>query len=206
MKTPMNFAHRLLAVLAAITLAAAATSASAQASLSVYGGYVGSDGIDNATTDTRADLGNAGSFMLVLGTDLDAARELQMQFAQQSSTLTPGGGATPFDLTVRYLHAGGTVFVSPPIGHGIYAVGGLGVTQFSPGTDGYGDEYKPSLNLGFGYSWPVSDRVLLRAEARAFLTLVNSSGGFMCSGGCVAVLKSDLFTQYGGFLGVTVRF
>jgi hypothetical protein len=47
---------------------------------------------------------------------------------------------------------------------------------------------------------------LLRAEARAFLTLVNSSGGFMCSGGCVAVLKSDLFTQYGGFLGVTVRF
>lgn len=202
----MSLAHRLVAMLAAITLTAAAAPASAQVSLSLYGGYVGSDGIDNSNTDARAEVGNAGSFLLVLGTDLDAGRELQLQFGQQSSTVKPGGGADPFDLTVRYLHVGGTVFVSPPIGRGAYAVGGLGATQFSPGADGYGDEYKPSLNVGFGYYWPLSDRVALRAEARAFFTLVNSSGGFLCSGGCVAVLTSDVFTQYGGFLGVTVRF
>lgn len=196
----------LLAAAAALTLLAGAAPAAAQVSLSLYGGYVGSSGIDNETANSTADLGNAGSFLLAVGTDLDAGRELQLQFGQQSSTLTPGGGAAPFDLTVRYLHAGGTVFVSQQVGQGVYAVGGLGATQFSPGADGYGNEYKPSLNLGFGYAWPLSDRVALRAEARAFFTLVNSSGGFLCSGGCVVVLKSDVFTQYGGFLGVTVRF
>jgi hypothetical protein len=28
----------------------------------------------------------------------------------------------------------------------------------------------------------------------------------MCSGGCVAVIKGDLFSQYGAMLGVTARF
>ena len=32
-------------------------------------------------------------------------------------------------------------------------------------------------------------RFALRAEARGYVTFVNSSGGFLCSGGCVVVLK-----------------
>lgn len=199
-----NFALRCCA--AAAVLLAAAAPAAAQFSLSAYGGYMGGTGIDNATTDTQADVESAASFMLALGKDLDASRELQLQFGQQSTTLAPGGGAAPFDLTIRYLHLGGTAFIDRPIGPGPYAVGGLGATQFSPGTSGYGSEWKPSLNVGFGYYWPLGDRLALRLEGRAFFTLVNSSGGFLCSGGCVAVLKSDVFTQYGALLGLTARF
>ncbi len=202
----MIFAPRMRAAAVAAFLLSVGGAAAAQVSVSFYGGYFGSTGIDNVDTDAGADITDAGSFLLAIGTDLDAARELQLQFSQQSTTLSPGGGAPSFDLTVRYLHVGGTAFIDRPIGPGPYAVGGLGATQFSPGTSGYGDEYKPSLNVGFGYYWPLSDRVALRAEIRGFFTLVNSSGGFLCSGGCVAVLKGDVFTQYGGLLGLTARF
>ena len=201
----MNIAVRL-AVASAVAAGLAATPAAAQVAVTVYGGYLGSSGLQNASTGTDADVKRAGAFMLALGADLDASREMQLQFSQQSTTLSPGGGADPFDLTVRYLHVGGTAFVDQPIGRGFYAVGGIGATFFSPGASGYGSETKPSANLGFGYYWPLTERVALRAEARGFFTLVDSSGGFLCSGGCVAVIKGDLFSQYGAMLGLTARF
>ena len=57
-----------------------------------------------------------------------------------------------------------------------------------------------------GYYWPLNDNVALRAEARGFATFVNSSGGFLCSGGCVVVLSSDIFMQYEAMIGLTARF
>jgi len=205
MKKSRTAAALRTAALAGLLLGVA-TVVQAQVSLSAYGGYLGSSGIENETTGQDAKVSSGGGFLLAIGTDLDGARELQLQFAQQSTTLAPGGGAAPFDLTLRYLHLGGTAFVDRPIGPGPYAVGGLGVTQFSPSTTGFGSEWKPSLNVGFGYAWPLASNLMLRAEARGFFTLVNSSGGFLCAGGCVAVLKSDVFTQYGALIGLTARF
>jgi hypothetical protein len=149
---------------------------------------------------------SAATYGAALGMALDGSRELQLYYNQQSTTLSPGGGAAPFDITLRYLHVGGTVFIDRPIGQGFYAVGGVGITHFSPGTGGYSDEVKPSINLGFGYFLPLGDRFALRAEARGYFTLVNSSGGFMCSGGCVAVLRSEAVTQYEAKIGLMARF
>jgi hypothetical protein len=200
---------RLRSILAAAVpcvLLAWASPAAAQMTLTLYVGYVGSDGVENATTDAQADIRSSAAFAVAAGYDLDAAREVQLFYSQQATTVSPGGGAAPFDMTVRYLHLGGTYFFDGPIGRGPYVVGGLGATQFSPSTSGYGTEFKPSLNLGLGYLWPLGDRVALRAEARGYFSFVNSSGGFLCSGGCVVVLRSDVFLQYGALLGLTVRF
>ncbi len=199
-------ALRPLAAALAFALLLAAGSAAAQTSIGVFGGYVGSSGIDNAAADQSADVDSGGMLLLSVGRDLDGRRELQLQFAQQSTSVAPGVGAAPFDLTVRYLHVGGTAFIDQAIGPGPYAVGGLGATFFDPGASGYGSEVKPSINVGFGWLWPLTEAVALRAEVRGFFTFVNSSGGFLCSGGCVAVLKSDVFSQYGALLGVTARF
>ncbi|HET9025882.1 MAG TPA: outer membrane beta-barrel protein [Burkholderiaceae bacterium] len=202
----MNTHTTLLATALAAALLGAASPAAAQASVTLFAGYAGTNGIDNATNSTNADVKDAATFGVALGMPFDASRELQLLFNQQSTTLTPGGGAAPFDLKIRHLHVGGTVFVDRPIGQGFYAVGGVGVTQFSPGTGGYGDEYKPSMNLGLGYYFPLGDRLALRAEARGYITFVNSSGGFLCSGGCVVVLKSDAVTQVEAKIGLMARF
>ena len=180
--------------------------AAAQMTLTLYAGYVGSDGIENTTTDAQATVKSSPAFALAVGTMLDPSREVQLLYSQQSTTLTPGGGAAPFDLTIRHLHVGGTVFVDRAVGQGFYAVGGVGVTQFSPGTAGYGNEYKPSMNVGFGYHLPLGDRLALRAEARGYIAFVNSSGGFLCSGGCVVVFKSDAVTQVEAKIGLMARF
>jgi opacity protein-like surface antigen len=202
----MKMKNTVLASALAVAWLSAAAPAVAQNSVTLYAGYAGTSGIDNATTSSSADVKNAATFGIALNRAFDASRELQLLYNQQSTTLTPGGGAAPFDMKIRYLHVGGTVFVDRPVGPGFYAVGGLGVTQFSPGTSGYGDEWKPSMNLGFGYFLPLGDRLALRAEARGYLTFVNSSGGFLCSGGCVVVLKSDAVTQVEAKIGLMARF
>jgi len=191
---------------ACLLLLAACAPAAAQMTLTLYAGYVGSDGVENVTTNTQADIRSSAAFAVAVGTVLDEGREVQLHFSQQATTLSPGGGALPVDLTIRYLHLGGTAFIDGPIGRGAYVVGGLGATQFSPNTSGYGTEFKPSLNLGLGYYWPIGDHAALRAEARGYVTFVNSSGDFLCSGGCVVVLRSDAFLQYEAMLGLTVRF
>ena len=200
-----NTTTLLASALAAATLCSASPAA-AQASVTLFAGYAGTNGIDNATNSTSADVKDGATFGVALGMPFDASREVQLLYNQQSTTLTPGGGAAPFDLTIRYLHVGGTVFVDRAVGQGFYAVGSVGVTQFSPATTGYGNEYKPSMNVGFGYHLPLGDRLALRAEARGYIAFVNSSGGFLCSGGCVVVLKSDAVTQVEAKIGLMARF
>jgi hypothetical protein len=202
----MKTMFRLSAPALAAILLCVAAPASAQMSITLFAGYAGSSGVENVTTNSSADMKSAPTYSVALGTVLDGSRELQLYYSQQSTTLSPGGGAEPFDLKVRYLHVGGTVFIDRPISQGFYAVGGVGVTQFSPGTSGYGDEVKPSINLGLGYYLPLGDHIALRAEARGYFTIVNSSGGFLCSGGCVAVLKSEAVTQYEAKIGLMARF
>lgn len=202
----MKNANKLLAPALAVALLCVASAAAAQASVTLFAGYAGTNGIDNATNSASADVKDGASFGVAIGMPFDASRELQLLYNQQSTTLTPGGGAAPFDLTIRHLHVGGTVFVDRAVGQGFYAVGGVGVTQFSPGTTGFDNEYKPSMNVGFGYYLPLGGRLALLAEARGYLAFVNSSGGFLCSGGCVVVLKSDAVTQVEAKIGLMARF
>jgi hypothetical protein len=197
---------RLAAAALAASLLGAAMPARGQASMTLFGGYGGTHGIDNAATGAGAEVDNAASVGVALNLPLDAARDLQLLVRQQTSTVAPGGGAAPFDLTVRTLHVGGTVTLDAPAAGGLYAVGGVGLTQFSPSSSGYGSDVKASLSLGIGYLLPLTAQVALRAEARGYLTLVNSSGGFLCSGGCIAVLKSDSVTQGEATIGLSMRF
>ena len=89
---------------------------------------------------------------------------------------------------------------------GSYLVGGLGITHLSPGLDGLSSEVRPSMNLGLGYQWMLSKQVALRTEVRGYLTLIHSSGGFFCSGGCVVAIRGDTMLQVEGMLGLSYAF
>jgi hypothetical protein len=62
------------------------------------------------------------------------------------------------------------------------------------------------MNLGIGYEFPLGERAALRVEARGYATLVNSTGGFLCSGGCVVNVQGDLVSQGEVQIGLSVRF
>lgn len=53
---------------------------------------------------------------------------------------------------------------------------------------------------------PLARHVAIKLEARGFATLVNSSGGFFCSGGCVVQIKGETMTQGEVMAGLSARF
>lgn len=198
-----------------LLLAAAAVSPVAQAkdyAFTLYGGYRDGGSFTDATTGQSLDIQGSGAVAAGLDLPLDAGRQIQLFVSWQSSHLGTGQAAaassvgSELPLTVTYLHIGGTNFFGGRIGQGAYLVGGLGVTVFDLHQSGFDTEVRPSLNLGIGYQLPLGERLALRFEARGYATLVDSSGGLFCSGGCVISIKGSTVTQGEALLGLSFRF
>lgn len=195
-------------LVAGLALAAAATGA--QTTMTLYGGARGGGDFEDAS-------GNGNTFRLDSGAavsasidwQLDDGRQGQVLFSFQRSAL-PGkafGQASEVAVNISYLHLGGRVFFEGDARHGGgYVVGGLGASFFSPGLGGLSDEVRPSGNLGIGWQWTLAPNVALRTELRGYLSLINASGGFFCSGGCVVSIRGKTLTQAEGLLGVSIGF
>ena len=200
-------------VILLLTVAGAGRTAHAQDyALTVYGGYRDGGSFRDASSDQALDIQGSGAFAISLDRPLDSRRQVQVFVSRQSSELgieqtaaAPAVG-NQLPLTVTYIHVGGTYFVNGPIGKGPYAAGGLGVTIFDLDLSGSEAEVRPSLNLGFGYQVLLGESVGLRFEARWYVTLVDSSGGLFCSGGCVVSIKGDAVTQGEALFGLSFRF
>jgi hypothetical protein len=177
--------------------------------LTVYAGYRGGGNFTDAATEESLKLDYRGAVSLALDIPLDPERDYQIFVSHQRTDLvtdgTPFAGGSRLGMEITYLHFGGTYFMDGQVGRGPYVVGGLGVTLFNP-DQGYSSELYPSLNVGFGYEVPLDDRFSLRAEARGYFTLVNSSGGVFCSGGCFVSIKADAVSQGELMLGLSARF
>lgn len=181
--------------------------------LTLYGGYRGGGSFADSTTGQSIDVANAGSVSASVDLPVDASRQVQLfvghqgsNFAVRTLPATPASALDGRAVSVTYLHLGGTNFFDGPIGRGPYVVGGVGATLFSPGSSGYSNEWRPSLNVGVGYQWLLGERVALRVEARGYVTLVDSQGGLFCSGGCVVSIRGDTFTQGEALIGLSVGF
>ena len=193
----------------AALLGAAVPPAAAQTALTLYGGVRGGgDFVDDRSGQTLT-LDSGGAFSASVDWNLDDGRQGQLLVSHQRSALPGAAFGSPDDVKIgiSYVHLGGRAFFEGTrSGNGAYAVGGLGATFMSPGLDGLSSEIRPSMNLGFGYQWALSRQVTLRAELRGYLTLVNSNGGFFCSGGCVVAISGDTLTQFEGLVGLSAGF
>jgi hypothetical protein len=153
-----------------------------------------------------------GAVSLALDFESDESTQIQVFASYQDTSLSvtqvgqPSGPSSRSPLKVAYLHLGGTAYFAPPVGRGPYVVGGLGITVLSPGLEGLGTETQPSINLGIGYALPLGDSLALRFEGRGYFTLVDSSGGFFCSGGCTVSISGQVLSQGELMAGLTWRF
>jgi len=200
----------LLATLAAALLAPA-LPARAQSAITLYGGVRTGSGFEQVNPPNNAvDLQTtaAGSVAVEWG---GGARPFQLLFSYQRTKLELGQPSTPgapteMPLQVGYLHIGGLNYFEGGPGRGPYVVGGLGATFLNPTLSGTSSRVRPSMNVGLGYQWPLSPSVALRSELRAYLTAINSSGSFFCSGGCTVAIKGDALTQVEAMAGLTFGF
>jgi hypothetical protein len=194
----------------AALLALAASAAAAQGVLTLYGGArAGGEFIDQNAGDAVIKLDSGAAASLSFDWILSDGRQAQVFYSFQRSAL-PGSVLNQtgdVSVNISYLHLGGRVFFDGAHAtNGGYVVGGLGITHLSPGLDGLSAEVRPSANLGLGYQWMLSRQVALRSELRGYLTLLNSSGGFFCSGGCVVAIRGDTMSQVEGMLGLSFGF
>ena len=192
-------------------LVLASSTAFAQGALTLYGGVRGGgDFTDQNANDASVNLKSSGAAALSYDWVLDDGRQAQVFYSFQRSAL-PGSVAnrtSDIALNVGYLHIGGRVFFdSTPVMSGSYLVGGLGITHFAPSLDGLSSEVRPSMNVGLGHQWMVAKQLALRTELRGYLTLINSNGGFFCSGGaCIVKIRGDTLLQVEGLLGLSYAF
>jgi hypothetical protein len=203
--------HRLLVrstIAAALALACTATAA--EGVVTLYGGArTGGELIDDNAGGSSIKLDEGATGAISFDWFLADGQQAQAFYSFQRSAL-PGSvlnQAGEIPVNISYLHIGGRVFFdgSHATNAG-YVVGGLGITHFSPSGAGLSDEVRPSINLGIGYQWMLSKQIALRTELRGYFTLVNSSGGFFCSGGCVVSIRGDAFVQFEGLLGLSIDF
>jgi hypothetical protein len=207
---------KLLVVLLLGTAAGSSVAQSRDNAFTLYAAYRDGGSFTDATTGSTLPIEASSAFSISLDLGLDASRQVQLFVSRQSTQVNveqasppiPPGGPLPSKLPMKvtYLHIGGTTFLEGKIGQGAYLVGGLGATLFEPGSAGFANELRPSLNLGIGYQLPLGERVALRFEARGYATLINSSGGMFCSGGCTISIKGETVTQGEVQLGLSFRY
>jgi hypothetical protein len=178
--------------------------------ITLFGGWRASSTLEDSVAQRNVRLRDSAAWSAAFDLALDGSRQLELFASQQSSSLsvTPIGNTTALRLPVKvtYLHFGGTNYFEGPVGFGPFAAGGIGFTRLAPGLDGFDSETKPSLSIALGYSVPLGRYAALRIEARGYWTVINSSGGLFCSGGCTITLKGDSLQQLEMLVGLSARF
>lgn len=136
--------------------------------------------IDGEATGTgsRISLDNHTSFALAADLRASESTAYELLYSRESTHLSAFGGAATTDVTVSYLHLGGTIMLDDsdrPLKP--YAIGGLGLTRLQPGEDG-SSRTRFSGSLGLGLRWAATQHLALRLEGRGFATLMNNDAVF----------------------------
>ena len=136
-------------------------------------------GADDTGTGNRLSLSDHGAFALAADLRIDEGTQYELFYSREKTDLRINQSVPRTDVTVEYLHVGGTVLLNDEVNVKPYLVGGLGVTRLSPGEEGSTDT-RFSASLGLGLRWPVTRQLSLRLEGRAFVTLVNDNTAVFC--------------------------
>jgi len=150
-----------------------------------FAGYRAGGAFRDTSIDENRDIDENASFGIALNLRRDGESQWELTYSRQDTRIAALPGASvpeSLDLRVDYLQLGGTYFFSESDHQGFdpYVVGGLGVTRFTPARTGLNDRTEPSINVGIGMRVPVSKRMALRIEGRAYVTVLESSGSIFC--------------------------
>jgi opacity protein-like surface antigen len=208
------FPRKFFMGVASLVLAAAAAPASAaeqdyaQFEITPFYGYMSGGEFEDPATNTDRDLDENNDFGVIFNSAVEQWRHYELIYASQSTEI---GGTIPIDLDVQYLQIGGTVS-NPDAEHVIPYFGlTVGAARFSPDQSGFDDETKLAFSIGAGFKVPITERIGVRFDARAFVSLLETDGNIFCVsdngvGTCAIRTKSDTFLQYHAALGLIVGF
>jgi opacity protein-like surface antigen len=148
--------------------------------LAVGGRFKLDDGGATGTgTGSRVTLADHGAFALTADLRAEEGAQYELFYSREATDLRGNAGAPRSDVTVEYLHLGGTLLLDDEQRFKPFIAGGLGITRFTPGEEGSTDT-RFSISLGLGLKWPLTQHFSLRLEGRGFVTLVDSDSAVFC--------------------------
>jgi hypothetical protein len=179
-----------------------------ESSVTLYVGSMLTSDFGETSTGEKVSVASGTSYAVALDFGIDHQTQWEIFYSYQKTKLYSGGFSTTANnlpLAIEYLHFGGTYFPQG-LGGGGYVLGGFGLTLLQPDLAGLSSVTKPSLNLGGGYMIPIGNHLGVRIEARGYATLLNSTGGMFCSGGCTVSIKGTALYQGEVLVGLSGRF
>ena len=136
----------------------------------------------------------------------DAPVKLELLWSRQDTSVDLQGlaGVGRVNVAVDQIQIGGSVERGGPHLREYFSLL-AGATYYSPA--GYESEIKFSLGLGAGVKYFLTRNLALRADLRGFCTIVDSSGGFISTGGSTVVVFSGSAVWQGqASVGVSLAF
>ena len=219
MTSHLNLRHHFFHIIL-LLLAVAHAGQSLAADLTLLGGYqynsdfeiVPGDG-DVATPLTLAEPGDdlaldgGAAFGLAMDFVFNKNQDQRIGFfvSHQQTQFESGAGLRDQDMDITHVHF--TAMNYYPNGNWEpFVLAGIGAAFFSPNDSSLKDTTKLSGQIAGGANYKLSDKLLLRFEARWIPTFFNGSSAGICSGGCTIALKSDMYSQFQTNIGLQFRF
>jgi hypothetical protein len=182
--------------------------------VTAFGGYtwggsfkvVGDGGsLTNESMQSRA------AFAAAFDYRLEDTRQYELFYSRESSHFGGNGTFPQTDMTVQYIHVGGTVLLTDEKGLSPYIAGGIGATVLDPGGSAGGSAAKFSASLAMGVRWTFNQRFAVRVEARGFGTLMNPQTQLFCrsdqaGAACLIQSRSSGFFQGQALAGAVFAF
>lgn len=202
----------LLAVSGALAPGTAQAQSPAQFELSPFAAYrLGGElrpTPEAAATQVRDGSGWGAS----LGWYRDAESFYELLYSRRVADLGGGApGAVASELTLEYLHIGGTLLFPQPAGQRAFVSGTLGLTRLDARPGSYAAENKFSASLGGGLRFPLAERLEVTLGARGYWTLVDANTRIVClsdqgEAGCLLRTSGSSLWEIEAFAGLTLRF
>jgi len=197
----------LAAALLSLQTARAVEPAVFEATL--FGGYRYGGEFADALDDSKLKLEPSASYGISLNLEQVEGAYYELAYSKQEAKVKT---TSAFDMSIEYLHIGGTVPFGDPEDRLVpYFVLTVGATRFTPNRNEFDVEIEPSIALGGGVKIPFTKNIGLRAEIRGYATFVDRESELYClsSDGsltCEIGIQGKTFMQAQGSIGLTVGF
>ena len=152
-------------------------------------GYRFGGQFDVPDTTQNADVRNDASYGVSVGLHVlgastyDELDRYELFYSRQPTHLGHDSPVGAADVSIQYLHFGGSKEFSTSRRARPYLLGAFGLTRMSLDAPGARDDTRFSLSMAGGVRMPVREHFSIRVEGRGYLTFLSADSSVFCASG-----------------------
>lgn len=209
---PVSAAVLAVALAAGLLLAPAAVADGPRFEISPFAGYRIGGEWDSDSDGEGADIDDGNSWGVGLGLYRDERSFWELLYSRRNAGLdTQDPALRSVDVTLEYIHFGGTLLFEQPQGFTSFISLTAGLTRLEGSPGRYSTENEFSASLAGGLRFAFSEAVHATFGVRSYVTLVDSNTGLVCvsdppEGTCLLTSSGNTFWEIEAMAGLNFRF